>query len=356
MNSTSAWYAHTDQWRYETLTTDEILSPTAPEGDWDIAMIDYNIRAERMGWLPSAPQLRTNPLMIAKSAREEGKEIPDYVTEQLKSGKLSMSCEDPDAPENWPRNLFVWRSNLLGSSGKGHEYFLKHLLGTDHGVLGRDLGEEGRERPKEAKWHEEAPRGKLDLLVCIDFRMSTTAVYSDVVLPTASWYEKNDLNTSGHASIHSSAAGRRGPRVRKASRIGRYSRPSPASSRKSRRRSSASKPTSFSLPILHDTPAEIAQDQVKDWKKGECDLIPGKTAPNFVAVERDYTAIGDRFCALGPLMDKIGNGGKGISWETGQEVQHLRELNGVWEDGPAKGCPKIVTGHRCERGRADARA
>ena len=69
------------------------------------------------------------------------------------------------------------------------------------------------------------------------------------------------------------------------------------------------------LPILHDTPAEIAQDQVKDWKKGECDLIPGKTAPAYVAVERDYTAIYDRFCALGPLMDKLGNGGKGISME-----------------------------------------
>ncbi len=342
MNSTSAWYAHTDQWRYETLTTDEILSPTAPEGDWDIAMIDYNIRAERMGWLPSAPQLRTNPLMIAKSAREEGKEIPDYVTGQLKSGKLSMSCEDPDAPENWPRNLFVWRSNLLGSSGKGHEYFLKHLLGTDHGVLGRDLGEEGRERPKEAKWHEEAPRGKLDLLVCIDFRMSTTAVYSDVVLPTASWYEKNDLNTSDmHPFIHPLQAA-----------------VDPAYESKSDWEIFKAIACKFqevapeilgvetdvvTLPILHDTPAEIAQDQVKDWKKGECELIPGKTAPNFVAVERDYTAIGDRFCALGPLMDKIGNGGKGISWETGQEVQHLRELNGVWEDGPAMGCPKIVT-------------
>ena len=33
-NSTSFWYAHTDQWRYETLTVDEILSPTAPKGDW----------------------------------------------------------------------------------------------------------------------------------------------------------------------------------------------------------------------------------------------------------------------------------------------------------------------------------
>ena len=114
-----------------------------------------------------------------------------------------MSCEDPDDPANWPRNLFVWRSNLLGSSGKGHEYFLKHLLGTTHGVQGKDLGEDGRKKPQEVAWHDEAPKGKLDLLVTLDFRMSTTCVYSDIVLPTATWYEKNDLNTSDmHPFIH----------------------------------------------------------------------------------------------------------------------------------------------------------
>jgi nitrate reductase alpha subunit len=32
--------------------------------------------------------------------------------------------------------------------------------------------------------------GKLDLLVTLDFRMSTTCLYSDIVLPTATWYEK----------------------------------------------------------------------------------------------------------------------------------------------------------------------
>src|SRR5690625_1077701 len=132
-------------------------------------------RAERMGWLPSAPQLNKNPLEVAKSAQAAGMDVADYVAEQLKSGELGMACEDPDDPQNWPRNLFVWRSNLLGSSGKGHEYFLKHLLGTDHGVQGKDLGEIGRAKPVEAKWHDQAPEGKLDLLVTIDFRMSTTA-------------------------------------------------------------------------------------------------------------------------------------------------------------------------------------
>ena len=62
MNSTIAFYAHTDQWRYEKLDRGDIASPTAPAGDWDGTLIDYNVRAERMGWLPSAPQLETNPL------------------------------------------------------------------------------------------------------------------------------------------------------------------------------------------------------------------------------------------------------------------------------------------------------
>jgi len=341
MNSTSMWYAHTDQWRYETLTADEILSPTAPEGDWDISMIDYNIRAERMGWLPSAPQLKTNPLEVSKQAKAAGMDIPAYVAQQLKSGELEMSCEDPDAPENWPRNLFVWRSNLLGSSGKGHEYFLKHLLGTDHGVMGKDLGEEGRQLPKEAKWHDEAPRGKLDLLVTIDFRMSTTAVYSDIVMPTASWYEKDDMNTSDmHPFIHPL-----------------QSAVDPAYESKSDWeifKSIAKKVQEVApeilgvetdivqLPILHDTPAEIAQDQVKDWKKGECDLIPGKTAPNYIAVERDYSQIYDKFTAVGPLLEKLGNGGKGINVDAKEEVHHLRELNGVHlDDGVNKGMAKL---------------
>ena len=81
-NSTSFFYAHTDQWRYETLDIGEIVSPTAPAGPWDGTLIDYNVRAERMGWLPSAPQLETNPLEVSKQAAASGKEVKDYVAER----------------------------------------------------------------------------------------------------------------------------------------------------------------------------------------------------------------------------------------------------------------------------------
>jgi nitrate reductase alpha subunit len=124
------------------------------------------------------------------------------VAEGLKSGDLKLSCNDPDAPQNWPRNMFVWRSNILGSSGKGHEYFLKHLLGTSTACRALTSASLAAQT-EDVVWHDEAPEGKLDLLVTLDFRMSTTCMYSDIVLPTATWYEKNDLNTSDmHPFIH----------------------------------------------------------------------------------------------------------------------------------------------------------
>jgi len=342
MNSTSFFYAHTDQWRYETLDVSEILSPTAPPGDWDGALIDYNARAERMGWLPSAPQLATNPLEVGRAARASGKDAKDYVAGALKSGELSLSCFDPDDPANWPRNLFVWRSNLLGSSGKGHEYFLKHLLGTAHGVQGKDLGETGRRKPREVKWHDEAPQGKLDLLVTLDFRMSTTCVYSDIVLPTASWYEKDDLNTSDmHPFIHPLSAAV-DPVWESRSDWDIYKGIAKTFSEVAPEVLGVEQDVVL-VPIQHDTANEIAQPfDVADWGRGDVLPIPGRTMAGVAVVERDYPNLYKRFTALGPLMDKLGNGGKGITWNTEHEVANLRKLNGVvQEDGPTRGMPRI---------------
>ncbi|MDT0634321.1 nitrate reductase subunit alpha [Spectribacter hydrogenoxidans] len=328
MNGTSYWYAHTDQWRYEKLDIDEILSPLANEDEWPGSLIDYNVRAERMGWLPSAPQLNRNPLEIAREAAAAGKDPKEYVVEQLKSGALRPACEDPDAPENWPRNLFVWRSNLLGSSGKGHEYFLKHLLGTDDGVQGKDLGEPGMQRAEEVVWHEQAPEGKLDLLVTLDFRMSTTCLYSDVVLPTATWYEKDDLNTSDmHPFIHplSEAVN---PAWESRSDWDIFKGIAEKFSDVAEGRLGVEQDI-VTLPLLHDTPGELGQPfDVAEWKKGECEPLPGKTMPNILTVERDYPATYQRFTSIGPLLEKLGNGGKGISWDTAHEVDYLGKLNG----------------------------
>ena len=342
MNSTSFFYAHTDQWRYETLDASEIISPTAPPGDWSGALIDFNVRAERMGWLPSAPQLKTNPLDIAGAAKAAGLGVPEYVARALGSGELELSCRDPDDPANWPRNMFVWRSNLLGSSGKGHEYFLKHLLGTRHGLQYRDLGATGATRPTEVAWHDQAPEGKLDLLVTLDFRMSTTCVYSDIVLPTASWYEKDDLNTSDmHPFIHplSTAVD---PVWESRSDWDIYKAIAKKFSEVAPEVLGVEEDVVLS-PILHDTAGELAQPfEVADWGRGGAPPVPGRTMPNVTTVLRDYPNLYRRFTALGPLLEKLGNGGKGIGWDTAAEVDFLRKLNGtVQEGGPTSGAARI---------------
>ena len=342
MNGTSFFYNHSSQWRHEKVSVHEVLSPLADKSEFPEHMLDYNIKAERMGWLPSAPQLNRNPLQITKDAEAAGKDPKDYVVEQLKSGDLKFACEAPDAPENFPRNLFVWRSNLLGSSGKGHEYMLKYFLGTRNGVMNEDLGKTGGFKPQEAEWVEEGATGKLDLVTTLDFRMSSTCLYSDIVLPTACWYEKDDLNTSDmHPFIHplSTAVD---PAWEAKSDWEIYKGIAKKFSEVSEGVLGVEKDF-VTVPMLHDTPGELAQPfDVKEWKKGECDLIPGVTAPNMVVVERDYPNTYKKFTSLGPLMEKLGNGGKGIGWNTDDEVQLLGDLNHRnTDEGISEGMPLI---------------
>ena len=342
MNGTSFFYNHSNQWRYEKLEVDEILSPLADKSKYTGSLIDFNVRSERMGWLPSAPQLGTNPLELTKAAEAAGKTPQEYAVDQLKSGALGFAAEDPDNPQNFPRNMFIWRSNLLGSSGKGHEYMLKYLLGTNHGVLGKDLGEEGGKKPEEVKWHDKGAEGKVDLLVTLDFRMSTTCLYSDIVLPTATWYEKDDLNTSDmHPFIHPLSAAT-DPAWEARSDWDIYKGIAEKFSEVCEGHLGVEKDL-VTVPLQHDTPGELAQPyDVKDWKKGEADPVPGKTMPNLALVERDYPNTYKRFTSVGPLLESMGNGGKGITWDTKEEVDFLKKLNWTHtEEGAHEGRAKL---------------
>ena len=274
MNGTSFFYAHTSQWRHEKVGVDEILAPDADGNMSKLSMIDYNAKAERMGWLPSAPQLGENPLDIADQAAAAGIDAAQYVAGRLKDGSLDMACNDPDNPKNFPRNLFVWRSNLLGSSGKGHEYFLKYLLGTQNAVLS-DENDEECIKPSEITIRP-AAEGKLDLLTVLDFRMSTTCLYGDIVLPTATWYEKDDLNTSDmHPFIHPLSEAVQ-PLWQSKTDWEIYKGFAKKFSELAKDYIGVRKDIVLT-PLMHDSPQELGQPfDPKDWKHGECDPIPGK--------------------------------------------------------------------------------
>jgi len=325
-NSPSWHYMHTDQWRYERDFTDY---HTVPAGSrWAKGhTADIEVQAVRNGWLPFYPQFDRSPLQLVRDAELAGaktaEEIAAYTVEQLKSRKLKFSVEDPDAPENWPRLWYIWRGNALLASAKGHEYFLKHYLGTHHNSISEDTAGEGSAR--EVAWHEHAPLGKMDLIVDLNFRMDTSALYSDIVLPAATWYEKADLNsTDMHSFIHPLS-----PAVapcwesksdwqifrtiaRKFSELAAAHFPEPVRDL-------------VATPLAHDTPAEIAQPQIRDWIKNEVEAVPGETMPGFKLVTRDYKNLYNQFISFGPQVPAGGLGVHGTHYDVADVYEETLE-------------------------------
>jgi nitrate reductase alpha subunit len=355
MIQTAYWYLHTDQYRYDpfsaaTLATGQTDKrspgpiPTGCMGRGAFAgrsTADLIAASARMGWMPSYPTFNRNPLDLADTAAEAGVPVADHIVEELRAGRLRFACEDPDAPENFPRVLTVWRANLLGSSAKGNEYFLRHLLGTDHAVRAREAPPDAR--PRDVVWHEQAPTGKLDLLLSLDFRMTSTTIYSDVVLPAATWYEKHDLNTTDmHPFVHSFNPAIAPPWQTRTDWDAFMAIAKAFSALAATHL--GTRTDVVAAPLLHDTPDELANPhgRVADWKAGECEPVPGRTMPKLVAVQRDYAAIAEKMAAVGPLLDTLGASTKGVTFQVGREIEYLRQKNGSVRGGVADGRPSIA--------------
>ena len=338
-NAPSWHYVHTDQWRYERDFTDYHTVPPANGNGSSSASLahghtmDLQVRAVRSGWLPFYPQFQKNPLEVVKEAEASGAKndeaVVDYAVQQLQQRKLKFSVEDPDAPENWPRVWFIWRGNALLASAKGHEYFLKHYLGTHNNAISDDNLAEGSAR--EVVWHKHAPQGKMDLVVDLNFRMDTSALYSDIILPAATWYEKADLNTTDmHSFIHplSEAVPPAWESksdwqifraiAKKFSELAEKHFPEPVKDL-------------VASPLLHDSVAEIAQPEIKDWLSGEVEAIPGKTMPGLKVVSRDYKNLYKQYISFGPLARANGLGQHGTHYRIDDEY-----------DAALKTCPTVA--------------
>jgi nitrate reductase alpha subunit len=340
MQGTVYWYLATDQWRYDPFTAEVMASPLGRGRFAGRTAADNIALASRLGWMPSYPTFNRNPLHLADEAERLGKDAGQHVVDGLSTGHLRFACEDPDAPENFPRCLTVWRANLLGSSAKGNEYFLRHLLGTDANLRATDR--EGV-RPTEVTWRDEAPAGKLDLLLSLDFRMTSTTLFSDVVLPAATWYEKHDLSsTDMHPYVHAFSPAISPPWETKTD-FEAFHRIARGFSWLAEKHLGVRKDV-VAVPLQHDTADATAQPggRVLDWKAGECEPIPGRTMPRLVVVVRDYGAISEKMAALGPLVDRMGLTTKGVTVHPDAEVDYLRAANGVVTSGMAAGRPSLA--------------
>ncbi|WP_336206755.1 nitrate reductase subunit alpha [Nonomuraea sp. LPB2021202275-12-8] len=332
MIGTAYWYLHTDQWRYDTFGADVVSSPLGDGAFAGKTTADLLAQSARLGWMPSYPTFDRNPLDLADEAAAAGREAAPYVVEEVTSGRLGFACEDPDAPANWPRVLTVWRANLLGSSAKGDEYFLRHLLGTDASLRAEEAGP--GQRPESVTWRQEAPEGKLDLLLSLDFRMTSTTLFSDIVLPAATWYEKHDLSsTDMHPFVHAFTPAIDPPWQTRTDFAAFHA--IAAAFSELAREHLGTRTDLVAVPLLHDTPDELAcpRGVVRDWRQTGRPPTPGRDFPKVVAVERDYGAIAAKMAALGPLIDRLGATTKGITYDVTAEIDLLRRTNGTTSGG-----------------------
>ena len=350
MIGTGYWYMHTDQWRTDGASAGVVNSPLATGSLGDLHTADAMALSHRLGWMPFYPQFDANPLDLADEAKAaveagEAADVNEWVARRLKSGELKSSLEDIDDPVNWPRTMIVWRSNFMGSSAKGNEYFLKHLLGTHNNLMPNEHAADSH--PKVVKFRDEAPEGKLDLLLSADFRMTSTTLLSDIVFPAATWYEKHDISsTDMHPFVHAFTPAIDPPwetrtdfdifqalaRAISTLAVGHLDTRSDL----------------VAVPLQHDTPGQVAQPggKVYDWKDTDLPCVPGKNAPALMIVERDYTAIADKLGTVGPLADRLGFTVKNITYDVKHAVERLGKLHGVMSHGAGAGRPAIDTDAR----------
>ncbi|MDO4856000.1 MAG: nitrate reductase subunit alpha [Limosilactobacillus gorillae] len=332
---TTWYYFATDQWRYEEMDNQKQYSPVYKGAHRYLNNADYVQMAIRLGWLPSYPQFDRNSLSFVDDYQTKDiQEISKRVVEELKAGTLHFAAEDPDAKRNQPKNFFLWRSNLFASSGKGAEYFMKHLLGAENGLLAKA---NTRLKPESMVWHDEETTGKLDLVVDMDFRMVSTAMYSDVVLPAATWYEKEDLSsTDMHPFIHpfNKAIS---PMWESRSDWQQFRLLAKTFTEMAKKYLPETGYDLKTQPLGHGTPGEIGQPlgEIKDWKKGECEPIPGKTMPSLSIIERNFHHVYDQFVALGP------NVAANYGYDVTPELAELKDELGTHLDGYNAGLPKL---------------
>jgi nitrate reductase alpha subunit len=112
-----------------------------------------------------------------------GKSTRDYMFESVANGWMplypegAMGADQADfvntgATVKDPKMMFIWRANWFNQA-KGNNYIEANLY------------------------------PKLDMIVDLNFQMDTTAFYADIVLPSASHYEKYDINTTDmHSFCH----------------------------------------------------------------------------------------------------------------------------------------------------------
>ena len=349
MQGTVFWYLATDQWRYDRFTSEVMASPLARGRFAGRTAADNIALASRLGWMPSYPTFNRNPLDLADDAARLGKDPATHVVDGLKSGHLQFAVRGPRRAGELsalPDRVAVQPARVVGEGQR-----VLPQTPSRHGLQRRRPRRPTPSARRRCAGATKRRSGKLDLLLSLDFRNTSTTLFSDIVLPAATWYEKHDLSsTDMHPFVHAFSPAISPPWEAKTD-FEAFHRIARGFSWLAEKHLGKRKDI-VAVPLQHDSADATAQPggRVLDWKAGECEPIPGRTMPRLILVERDYPAVAEKMAALGPMVETVGLTVKGVTTHPDAEVEYLRGVNGAVRQW-GRGRPAVAgQGHPCRRG------
>jgi nitrate reductase alpha subunit len=280
---------------------------------------------------------------LRRDAQAAGMEPKDYVgAARSRRSLLEMSARTRIIRTTGRATCSSGAPTCSARAARGTSISSSICSAPAHGVQGKDLGR----RPTEAEGGglaRQAPKGKLDLLVTLDFRMSTTCVYSDIVCRPPPGTRRT-ISTPATCTRSSTRCRRRSIRCGNRAATGKSTRASRRNSAKCRAGSARRRAgCGADADPCTTRPANSRRPSTSRTGNGRGRTDPGQDhARRSAVVERDYPNVYKRFTALGPLMDKLGNGGKGIAWNTEHEVENLSAQRRGGRR-PTQGMPRIET-------------
>jgi nitrate reductase alpha subunit len=340
---TAFWYLASDQWRYDGLPASALASRSpAASSRTGRRRTASSSRSSGDGCRPTRPSRATRSTCATRPRRPA--KSPPRTSSTPHRRVAALRGRRPRRPGELPARHLHLASQRAGLVGQGQRVLpqapARHRLGRPRARVARGS------RPRDMVWHENAPEGKLDLLMTADFRMTSTTLFSDLVLPAATWYEKYDLSsTDMHPFIHAFTPAIDPPWQTRtdfdlfgalAEKFSEYA----AVHLGVRKDVVAS-------PLQHDTPDVMATPH--GTVPEDAPLVPGVTMAKLIVVERDYPNLYERWKSLGPLTAKLGMTTKAITYHPDREIEQLKQKNGVVQSGPYTGSVLLDTDKKaCE--------
>ena len=291
-SGTPFFYLATDQWRYERdparasgLAARAGAARRAPHRRRQRAR-----RAAGVAAVVSRASIAATLELVEEAERPRGSSRPSTSCGSCERGGCGSRARIPTRRSNHPKVMTVWRANLLGLLGQGARVLPQAPARHDR-ERGARRGVPARAAPARRRLARAGARGQARPADDDRLPDDRNALFSDVVLPAATWYEKYDLSSTDlHPFVHTFNEAVPPPWECEV-RLGGVPADRRARSRELAERHLGARSDLVAAPLHarhRRTRSRSRWARCATGGPASASRCPGRTMPKLIVVERDY--------------------------------------------------------------------